>query len=172
MQSVNIPCYPNPHHRLGQETPADHQDEGPTVTRNRCSSWWFVTHRQRGLKNSCMVLITTDSLLTGCGDIVRTWARQDFICHRDFCNGVLLILDRLWGSNGTCRVSTCPQDASCSLTYGSMMGAASETSCPANILKWQVVLDGEVLTLLERSSLLQTTDFLRWVYYPCVSGTC
>lgn len=48
------------------------------------------------------------------------------------------------------RVLICPQDALCSLTYGSMMGAASGTFYLENIPKWQVVLDGEVWTLLER----------------------
>jgi hypothetical protein len=98
-----------------------------------------------------MAVITTDSLLTGRRDIVCTWARQGSVCHRNLCDGALLIACYWQGNpDGTRRALICPQDVLYSLTYGSMMGAASGTFCLVNIPKWQVVLDGEVWTLPER----------------------
>lgn len=37
-------------------------------------------------------LIAAESMSIGRGDIVCTWARQDSVCYRDLCNGVLLVL--------------------------------------------------------------------------------
>jgi hypothetical protein len=70
------------------------------------------------------------------------------------------------------RVSTCRPSVSFSQTFGSTMGAVSETSFLESTLRWPAVLAVVVWTRPGRSSSMPTTTFLRSEYWLFLLAVC